>query len=380
MIKILTLNPISEKIFPVLGENYTVSEKAISPDAILVRSYNMHGYTISENLIAVARAGAGVNNIPIEEYTDKGIVVFNTPGANANGVKELVICGMLMATRNVPEALFWTKSLSGKGDLVPELVEKGKKPFVGTELYGKTLGIVGLGAIGAKVANSCSDLGMNIMGYDPFLTDAAKNMLTCSVNFVTDLNALYRNSDIITFHVPLLDTTRGMISKESISFMKDGVILINMSRAELVSIQDLSAALENGKVRKYVVDFPTDSSIDKKGIIAIPHLGASTEESEDNCAVMAAQQLKDYIEDGNIKNSVNFPNLSIQRSTETRICIAYNSSSNALARIKALVKDKPLFFSEKKSIGYAVVDLDTCADISLDELTETEDILLIRII
>jgi D-3-phosphoglycerate dehydrogenase / 2-oxoglutarate reductase len=380
MINILTLNPISEKIFPVLGEGYSVSANTSSPDAILVRSFNMHGYNTSDNLIAVARAGAGVNNIPIEEYSDKGIVVFNTPGANANGVKELVICGMLMASRNVPEALFWTKSLSGKGDQVPELVEKGKKPFVGTELYGKTLGIVGLGAIGAKVANSCSDLGMNIIGYDPFLTDEAKNMLTCNVNFVTDLNALYRNSDIITFHVPLLDSTRGMISKESISFMKDGVILINMARGELARIQDLSDAIETGKVRKYVVDFPTDSSVDKNGIIAIPHLGASTEESEDNCAVMAAQQLKDYLENGNIKNSVNFPNLNIQRSSETRICIAYNSSSNALARIKAVAQDKPLFFSEKKSIGYVIIDLDTCADIDLDELTDTEDILLIRII
>lgn len=309
MYKILTLNPISDKIFDVLSEYYSVSDKADNPDAILVRSFKMQGLQTNDNLLAVARAGAGVNNIPVEEMSDKGIVVFNTPGANANGVKELVICGMLMACRNIDEATSWVKTLEGKGEEVPALVEKGKKPFVGTELAGKTLGIVGLGAIGAKVANSCSELGMNIMGYDPYLSQAAKDMLTCSVNFVSDINSLYRNSDIITFHVPLIDSTKGMINKQSITFMKDGAILINMSRAELAINSDIFAALQNGKLRKYVVDFPTDDSVNKKGIIAIPHLGASTEESEDNCAVMAAQQLKDFLENGNVKNSVNFPNL-----------------------------------------------------------------------
>jgi D-3-phosphoglycerate dehydrogenase / 2-oxoglutarate reductase len=380
MYKILTLNPISDKIFDVLSEDYSVSDKADNPDAILVRSFKMQGLQTNDNLLAVARAGAGVNNIPIEEMSDKGIVVFNTPGANANGVKELVICGMLMACRNIDEATSWVKTLEGKGEEVPALVEKGKKPFVGTELAGKTLGIVGLGAIGAKVANSCSELGMNIMGYDPYLSQAAKDMLTCSVNFVSDINSLYRNSDIITFHVPLIDSTKGMINKQSITFMKDGAILINMSRAELAINSDIFAALQNGKLRKYVVDFPTDDSVNKKGIIAIPHLGASTEESEDNCAVMAAQQLKDFLENGNVKNSVNFPNLSAKRESGTRISIVYNSGSTAINTIKEIANGKPLYHAERGSLGYAFTDVDSCQELDIEKLSDADGILMVRII
>ncbi len=380
MYKILTLNPISDKIFDVLSEDYSVSDKADNPDAILVRSFKMQGLQTNDNLLAVARAGAGVNNIPVEEMSDKGIVVFNTPGANANGVKELVICGMLMACRNIDEATSWVKTLEGKGEEVPALVEKGKKPFVGTELAGKTLGIVGLGAIGAKVANSCSELGMNIMGYDPYLSQAAKDMLTCSVNFVSDINSLYRNSDIITFHVPLIDSTKGMINKQSITFMKDGAILINMSRAELAINSDIFAALQNGKLRKYVVDFPTDDSVNKKGIIAIPHLGASTEESEDNCAVMAAQQLKDFLENGNVKNSVNFPNLSAKRESGTRISIVYNSGSTAINTIKEIANGKPLYHAERGSLGYAFTDVDSCQELDIEKLSDADGILMVRII
>lgn len=380
MYKILTLNPISDKIFDVLTDEYSVSDTADNPDAILVRSFKMQGLQTNDNLLAVARAGAGVNNIPIEEMSEKGIVVFNTPGANANGVKELVICGMLMACRNIDEATDWVKTLDGKGEEVPALVEKGKKPFVGSELSGKTLGIVGLGAIGAKVANSCSDLGMNIMGYDPFLSQTAKDMLTCSVNFVTDVNSLFRNSDIITFHVPLIDSTKGMINKQSIAFMKDGAILINMSRAELAINSDILTALQNGKLRKYVVDFPVYDSVNKKGIIAIPHLGASTEESEDNCAVMAAQQLKEFLENGNVKNSVNFPNLSVNRTTGTRISIVYNSGSTAINTIKEIADGKPLFFAERGSLGYAFTDVDSCQELDIDKLSDCDGILMVRII
>lgn len=380
MFNILTLNDISKKIYDVLGNDYIVSNKNENPDAILVRSFKMHDYPINDNLLAVARAGAGVNNIPIEELSDKGIVVFNTPGANANGVKELVICGMLMASRNIEKAVKWIESLQDKGDAIPALVEKGKKPFVGTELYGKTLGIVGLGAIGAKVANSCSDLGMNIMGYDPYLTENAINMLKCSVNFVTNLNTLYRNCDIISFHVPLLDSTRGMINKESISFMKNNVILINMSRAELAIVEDISDAIKSTKIHKYVVDFPTSESINQEGIISIPHLGASTEESEDNCAVMAASQIKDYLENGNINNSVNFPTLNVVRTTDTRLSISYNVGSPAIKAIISLLAGSPLIYAEKGSIGYAIADLNSCDNLDLENFADIDGIFMIRIL
>lgn len=379
MYNIRNLNPISKKIYDILDNNYSVSSEDNNPDAILLRSFKMHDYPINDNLLAVARAGAGVNNIPIPELTDRGIVVFNTPGANANGVKELVICGMLLAIRNIPEALKWTNELEGKPE-VPALVEKGKSAYVGTELYGKTLGIIGLGAIGAKVANSCSDLGMNVMGYDPYLSSENKDLLTCDVNFVNDINTVFRNADIISIHTPLLDSTRGMINNTALSFMKKGAIIINMSRAELVVAKDIISAIEKGIVRKYVVDFPTDETVNKKGIIAIPHLGASTEESEDNCAIMAASQLKEYLENGIIVNSVNFPKLITKRESETRIAITYNANTKALDAIKLISKKAKLSYAEKGTIGYALIDVNCCEDINLELLSDTDDIIMIRVI
>lgn len=379
MYNIRTLNPISDKIYDVLDKTYNVSSEDNNPDAILVRSFKMHDYPINENLLAVARAGAGVNNIPIPELTDKGIVVFNTPGANANGVKELVICGMLMAVRNIKEATAWADSLEGKED-VATLVEKGKSSFVGNELYGKTLGVIGLGAIGAKVANSAAALGMNIMGYDPYLTPENKCLLTCEVNFVNDVNTIYRNADIITIHVPLLDSTRYMINKLSLSFMKKGVVIVNMSRAELVNNTDILTALDEGKVHKYVVDFPTCDTVNKKGVIAIPHLGASTEESEDNCAIMAAKQLKDYIEDGIIVNSVNFPKITTKRITSVRIAVTYNAGTKAFETITKIAGNANLSYAERGSIGYALIDVESCEDVDIETLSDTDDILMIRII
>lgn len=379
MYNIRTLNPISDKIYDVLDKTYNVSSEDNNPDAILVRSFKMHDYPINENLLAVARAGAGVNNIPIPELTDKGIVVFNTPGANANGVKELVICGMLMAVRNIKEATAWADSLEGKED-VATLVEKGKSAFVGNELYGKTLGVIGLGAIGAKVANSAAALGMNIMGYDPYLTPENKCLLTCEVNFVNDINTIYRNADIITIHVPLLDSTRCMINKLSLSFMKKGVVIVNMSRAELVNNTDILTALDEGKVHKYVVDFPTCDTVNKKGVIAIPHLGASTEESEDNCAIMAAKQLKDYIEDGIIVNSVNFPKITTNRITSVRIAVTYNAGTKAFETITKIAGNANLSYAERGSIGYALLDVESCEDVDIETLSDTDDILMIRII
>lgn len=379
MYNIRTLNPICDKIYDVLDKTYNVSSEDNNPDAILVRSFKMHDYPINENLLAVARAGAGVNNIPIPELTDKGIVVFNTPGANANGVKELVICGMLMAVRNIKEATAWADSLEGKED-VATLVEKGKSAFVGNELYGKTLGVIGLGAIGAKVANSAAALGMNIMGYDPYLTPENKCLLTCEVNFVNDVNTIYRNADIITIHVPLLDSTRCMINKLSLSFMKKGVVIVNMSRAELVNNTDILSALDEGKVHKYVVDFPTCDTVNKKGVIAIPHLGASTEESEDNCAIMAAKQLKDYIEDGIIVNSVNFPKITTKRITSVRIAVTYNAGTKAFETITKIAGNANLSYAERGSIGYALIDVESCEDVDIETLSDTDDILMIRII
>jgi D-3-phosphoglycerate dehydrogenase len=338
----------------------------------------MHTYPINENLLAVARAGAGVNNIPIPELTDKGIVVFNTPGANANGVKELVICGMLMAVRNLKEATEWADSLDGKED-VAALVEKGKSAFVGSELNGKTLGVIGLGAIGAKVANSAAALGMNIMGYDPYLSSDNKCLLTCEVNFVNDVNTIYRNADIITIHVPLLDSTKDMINKLSLSFMKKGVVIVNMSRAELVNNADMLLALEEGRVHKYVVDFPTCETVNKKGVIAIPHLGASTEESEDNCAIMAASQIKDYLENGIIVNSVNFPKMTTKRVTSVRIAVTYNTGTKALDTIKKIATNAMFSYAERGSIGYALIDVENCDDVDIETLSETDDILMIRI-
>ena len=378
MFDILTLNSISKKIYTVLGDNYAVSNDCASPDGILVRSFQMADYEIGDNLLAVARAGAGVNNIPIPRMTEKGIVVFNTPGANANAVKELVLCGILLASRDVLGGIAWANTLTGAD--VPKQVEKGKSKFAGNEIDGKTIGIVGLGAIGIKVANACYALGMKIVGYDPFLTEANKAMLNCDIEIVDTLDELYPKADFITLHVPLLDSTRGMINADTIAKLPDGAVVLNMARGELVNVQDVKDSLASGKLKGYVVDFPSEDCLNTKGIIAIPHLGASTEEAEDNCAVMASAQLKNYLEDGNIVNSVNFPALSIERTTEVRIAVTYNAGTSALDAIKALAKDAKFNYAEKKSVGYALIDVDACDEALIEKLSDLDEVVSIRIL
>ena len=303
MYKIATLNKISSAGLSRFNEEYIFTDKTEDADGILVRSQDMHEMEFSDNLRAVARAGAGVNNIPLDRCAEEGIVVFNTPGANANAVKELVLCGLLLAARNIPAALDWAKSLT---EDVSKAVEKGKSQFAGHEIIGKTLGIVGLGAIGRKVAASAKDLGMNIVGYDPYYVSGGEG-----ISVYTDLEEMLGLCDYVTLHLPANDTTKGMIDSTIFAAMKDGAVLLNFSRDKLVNEMDLAAALESGKVSQYVTDFPNDNLVGRKGIVLLPHLGASTEEAEDNCAAMAADEIRNYFENGNIINSVNFPKLDM---------------------------------------------------------------------
>lgn len=379
MFDVLTLNKISNKIYNVLNDDYQVSDSAVNPDAILVRSFKMDDYEIGDNLLCVGRAGAGVNNIPLDKMTDAGVCVFNTPGANANAVKELVICALLLASRDIIGGNKWANTLVGND--VPKQVEKGKSAFGGTEIFGKAIGIVGLGAIGKKVALACSALGMSVVGYDPYYkgNDGFK--------VVSTLDELYAESDYISLHLPLLPTTRGMIGTDAISKMKDGVILVNMARGELVDVPVLKHALECGKVRSYVVDFPNEDCLNTKGIIAIPHLGASTEEAEENCAIMASAQIKEYLEDGNIVNSVNFPNIKVERKLDNRLTIIYNAGTDALENIKALADktDCTLNYAERNTIGYAIIDTASTLSLEDDEnlvssIADLDDIISIRIL
>ena len=383
MFEILTLNAISKKIYTVLDSEYAVSADAAAPDGILVRSFKMDEYEINDNLLAVARAGAGVNNIPIPKMTEKGICVFNTPGANSNAVKELVICGMLLAARDIVGGNAWANTL--KEDVAKQ-VEKGKKQFGGTEIAGKTLGIVGLGAIGRKVAVAAAALGMKIIGYDPFLSEQAAKELPEGTGIVSSPEEIYPLADYITLHVPLTDATRQMINADSVAKMRDGVVILNMARGELVNVSDVKEAIASGKIRKYVVDFPTEENVASEGILVIPHLGASTEEAEDNCAVMAAAQLKDYLENGNVVNSVNFPRLVKEREYAERFTLAGNASrgvENALESILAGTAHS-VAYAEKGSLCYAIVDIDCdiCAGENsiLDKLSDMDDVISVRIL
>src|SRR3954447_25776709 len=288
----------------------------------------MHGMELDSNIKAIARAGAGVNNIPVDSYTERGIVVFNTPGANANAVKELVLTTIMASSRNLFDGLTWTKTLEGQGEEIPKLVEAGKKQFVGKEIKGKTLGVIGLGAIGALVANNALDLDMDVIGFDPFISvDTAWN-LSRNVQRAMTIEQLFANTDYITVHVPLTDDTRGMFNKETFSIMKDGVHILNFSRGELVNETDMAVALESGKVGKYITDFPNETILKMKNVVPIPHLGASTTESEENCAIMAAQQVKDFLETGNIRNSVNFPNAFIPYTGKRRVTVYHKNVPN----------------------------------------------------
>ena len=383
MFDILTLNAISDKIYTVLNSDYSVSSDTKSPDAILVRSFRMDEYEINDNLLAVARAGAGVNNIPIPKMTEKGICVFNTPGANANAVKELVICGMLLSARDIVGGNAWANTLTGD---VAKQVEKGKKAFGGTEISGKTLGIIGLGAIGRKVAVAAAALGMKIAGYDPFLSPAAAKELPEGTEIVSSPEEIYPLADYITLHVPLTDATRQMINADSVAKMRDGVVILNMARGELVNVADVKAALASKKIRKYVVDFPTEESVGVDGILAIPHLGASTEEAEDNCAIMAAAQLKDYLENGNVVNSVNFPRLVKEREYAERFTLVGNASKDVDKALENILDGTAhsVSYAEKGSVCYAIIDVDAdiCAGENsiLDKLSDMDDVISVRLL
>lgn len=349
MYDILKLNKISPVINGVFDEKYNLTDNAENPDGILVRSANMAEYEVKDKLLAIARAGAGVNNIPVVEMAKKGVVVFNTPGANANAVKELVILALLLASRDVIGGNKWVNGLT---ENVAKTTEKGKSAFAGHEILGKTLGVVGLGAIGKLVAKSAYALGMNVIGYDPFLNDNIKEELS----FVkcASFEETIENADVITLHVPLTDNTKNMIDARAMEKMKQGAIVINMARGALVNVTDMKAALKCGKIAKYVVDFPDEETVNTENIIAIPHLGASTEEAEDNCAVMAGKQLVDYLENGNIINSVNYPKLVKPRTGKIRTCVLFHAENKD--KIDALRGDK--IVGIKGDIGYAVIDSD----------------------
>ena len=353
MYSILTLNKIAACGTDKFGGNYTCSSDVKDPTAIMVRSASMHETELSDATIAIARAGAGTNNIPVEACAEKGVVVFNTPGANANAVKELVICGLLMASRKVGAAIDWCKTLKGEGEAVGKLVEKGKSNFAGPEIGGKTLGVVGLGAIGFKVAVAASALGMKIVGYDPFLSDAVRAQLPEGTKVVTDINDIFKESDYITLHLPLNDATKNTVNKETLALCKDGVRILNFARGGLVNSDAVIEALGSGKCAAYVVDFPSDEIIGVEGVTALPHLGASTPESEDNCAMMAADELIGYIEKGEIKNSVNLPNLTDLGDVESkRVCVI--CKEDAVESVKAALGDAKS--AARKGYGYVVAD------------------------
>ena len=315
---------------------YEVGENVENPDAIMVRSASLHEMEFGANLRAIARAGAGVNNIPVEKCAEQGIVVFNTPGANANGVKELAIAALVLASRNIAGGIEWAKTLKDDPDAA-KTVEKGKSAYVGHELAGKTLGVIGLGAIGGMVANTATHLGMKVIGCDPYITVNAAWSLSRSIEKAASYDEIYAKADYITLHVPATATTKGMINKDTIATMKDGVRIINLARADLVNAEDLKAALASGKVASYVTDFPTPATIGVDGIVNIPHLGASTYESEDNCAVMAAHELDEFLSTGNIRNSVNFPAVSIPHTGAARVCLVHKNVPTILNQITSVI-------------------------------------------
>ena len=377
------LNKIAAVGLDQLDAGYNVGENVENPDGIMVRSAVMHEMEFAPSLKAIARAGAGVNNIPIERCSENGIVVFNTPGANANGVKELAICALLLAARDVVGGIAWANTLT---EDVAKQVEKGKSKFAGTELMGKTLGVIGLGAIGGKIANTAIHLGMNVIGCDPYLSvDGAWN-LNHRINHAATYDEVFEKSDYITLHVPATKDTKNMICTESIAKMKNGVKIINLSRADLVNAAEFKAALADGKVSAYVTDFPTEEVINTPGVVAIPHLGASTEESEDNCAVMAARELDDYLKNGNIKNSVNYPNVEMPRSAVARICVLHQNVPSILTKITAAVADEGLNIENmtNKSKGenaYTVLDVSsTPSDDAIARISAVDGINRVRVI
>ena len=386
MYQIQTLNKISKKGLAVLDENYTCADETENPDGIILRSFKMHDMELPESLRAVARAGAGVNNIPIDKCTDKGIVVFNTPGANANAVKEIVLGALFLASRKVVQGIEWEKTLIGSGDDIPSLVEKGKSAFAGPELLGKTLGVVGLGAVGALVANVALELGMEVYGYDPFMSVDAAWRLSREVIRAENIETIYENCDYISINVPYTETTHEMFNAAAFAKMKQGVRIVNESRAEVVDDLAMTEALKSGKVAKYVTDFPNEVILKAPNVIAMPHLGACTPESEDRCAEMAAQELYDYLANGNIKNSVNLPDATLSRMGVCRLCVIHRNVPRMITRILDYISDlninvEHMINKPRGEYAYTIVDLgERIGEETAASIRAMSDVLRVRVI
>ncbi|MFC3040500.1 phosphoglycerate dehydrogenase [Virgibacillus xinjiangensis] len=361
---IKTLNNIAERGLNVFDkEQYVVTDDHENPDAIVARSYSMHHMDFPDNLKAIARAGAGVNNIPVDRCTDQGIAVFNTPGANANAVKELVLTSLIASSRNLFDGLSWVKGLDGREESISKQVEAGKKQFVGKEVKGKTLGVIGLGAIGALVANDALALDMNVIGFDPFISVNTAWNLSRNVHRAMTIEELFANSDYITVHVPLTDDTTGMFNEEAFAYMKPDVHILNFSRDGLVNEEDMALALQNGKVGKYITDFPNENVLNMENAVPIPHLGASTRESEENCAVMATKQVKEFLETGNIKNSINFPNASLPYTGKKRVTAFHHNVPNMVSQIISILSSHHLNIADmvnrsRRDVAYTMIDID----------------------
>ena len=385
MYKVQTLNKIAKIGLDVFDDKYTYGNEVENPDGIILRSFNMHEMELPESLLAIARAGAGVNNIPLDKCSEKGIVVFNTPGANANAVKELVIASLFLASRKVVQGIAWAKTLIGEGENVSKLVEKGKSSFAGPEIQGKTLGIIGLGAIGVRVANAAHALGMNVIGYDPYLSVDAAWKVTRAAEHANDIDTLLAKSDYISIHVPATKDTTGMFNQDLFRKVKKGVRILNFSRAELVDVDAVLKALEDGTVAEYITDFATEELLKSDRVIVMPHLGASTPESEDNCAVMAAKELKDFLENGNITNSVNFPNCDMGKVSGARVTIAHKNIPSMLSQISAVFTNDNINIENmvNKSRGdYAYTMIDTHSSIDsklLDELRAVDGVIKVSL-
>lgn len=381
ILKLNEISPVADKEFPA---GYTFTKEAENPDGIMLRSFNMHEYPLGSNLLAVARAGAGTNNIPIPACTEKGVVVFNTPGANANAVKELVLCELFLGGRKITDAIDWVRTLKGT-EGISKAVEKGKSKFVGHEISGKTLGVIGLGAIGVMVANTAVDLGMDVIGYDPYLSVAGALHLDNRVR-TADLDTLVKSADFVTVHVPLTPDTDKMFNAETFAKMKDGAVLINNSRGELVDTAAVLEAVRGGKLERYITDFPADELIGEPNVICVPHLGASTPEAEDNCAQMAAKELVDYIENGNITHSVNFPDVSAPRASAARVCVMHKNVEGVISSItsvvsKAGINIANLLDKSKKDMAYMILDLDAKpADAVVSEIAAQANVLRVRVL
>ena len=381
ILKLNEISPVADKEFPA---GYTFTKEAENPDGIMLRSFNMHEYPLGSNLLAVARAGAGTNNIPIPACTEKGIVVFNTPGANANAVKELVLCELFLGGRKITDAIDWVRTLKGT-EGISKAVEKGKSKFVGHEISGKTLGVIGLGAIGVMVANTAVDLGMDVIGYDPYLSVAGALHLDNRVR-TADLDTLVKSADFVTVHVPLTPDTDKMFNAETFAKMKDGAVLINNSRGELVDTAAVLEAVRGGKLERYITDFPADELIGEPNVICVPHLGASTPEAEDNCAQMAAKELVDYIENGNITHSVNFPDVCAPRTTPARVCIMHKNVEGIIAKITSVVSGANvnianLLDKSKKDMAYMILDLDQPLPAkAVKEIEKADSVIRVRVL